>query len=85
LFELLLFELFLADWSGAVLSRGGLLSEAVDASLDPRGGADCSCAIAVARVLAAAAAALLSTSDAKLSFPADWSGVDRAYLGGALW
>jgi hypothetical protein len=81
-----LFELFLADWSAAELSRGGLLSAAVDVSLDRRGAADCSCAMAAARSLAAAAAAaLLSTSAAKLSFPADRSGVDRAGLGGAPW
>lgn len=43
-----MFELFLADWLVAEVSRGGLLSAAVDASLDPRCVADCSCAMALA-------------------------------------
>jgi hypothetical protein len=62
-------ELLLADGSAVPASRERPLSEAVDASLERRGGAGCSGAEGAEGPLLAPAAALLSTSAPKLSFP----------------
>jgi hypothetical protein len=76
-------ELFRAAWSEDAASRERVLSAVAAASSERRCDADCCCAVEVARSLPVSAAALLSTSAPKRSFPDD--GSDLTDLCGGPW
>jgi len=76
-------ELFRAAWSEDAAPRERVLSAVAAASSERRCDADCCCAVEVARSLPVSAAALLSTSAPKRSFPDD--GSDLTDLCGGPW